>query len=53
MEQEPEEPRSDGFLFKLAAIAVFVLAFLSPFVVFFIIAAIVLRLMRSSTGDYF
>ena len=40
MEQEPEEPRrqDEGLLFRLAMIAVLVLAILSPFVMIYIVA---------------
>jgi hypothetical protein len=45
MEQEREEPRrqDEGLLFRLAMIAVLVLAILSPFVMIYIVWKVALR----------
>ena len=55
MEQEPQVPRpkEEGLLFKLALFGVLVLAVLSPFIMIYLIALLVLSLMGSSIGDYF
>jgi hypothetical protein len=46
MDQEPEKPQSqdEGLLFRLARIAVLVLAILSPFIMIYIVWNVVLRL---------
>jgi hypothetical protein len=47
MDQEPEEPQrpDEGILFRLAMIAVLVLAILSPFVMIYIVWIVVLRIV--------
>jgi hypothetical protein len=47
MDQEPEKPQSqdEGLLFRLAKIAVLVLAILSPFVMIYIVWKVALRVV--------
>ena len=47
MDQEPEKPQSqdEGLLFRLARIAVLMVAILSPFVMIYIVWKVVLRVV--------
>ena len=51
--QPSPPPRREGLLFKLALFGVLVLAVLSPFIMIYLIAFLVLRMMGSSIADYF